>query len=203
MKISSKNPLLFTGVIPLVLSVILLMVFSDLLLAREPFLHLSIDGPDPDNDYSLDELIRFGELDHLGTTRLRGDFLSIQSRPLGNADFFNVDFKGVIYEFSPLTGGNNEFFHPNAALAVKIKSPANWQLSIFAYVEGDPTVGVDQLMVKEDNQKQYSPFTPSPQVISRGNPGTYHLFYDLALRIDRNDRPGKYIWRITYMIINY
>jgi hypothetical protein len=184
-------------------AVIIIVMISFYSYPQQLFLHLSVDGPDMDNEYSIDESVRFGELDHLGTTRLGGDILAVQSRPLGSADFFSEDFKGVIYEFSPLTAGNNEFFHPNATLAVKINSPANWQLSISAYVEGDPTVGVDQLMIKEDNQKQYTPFTPSPQVISRGNPGTYHLFYDLALRIDRSDKPGKYIWRITYMLVNY
>jgi hypothetical protein len=170
---------------------------------QQPFLQLSVDGPDMDNQYSLEESIHLGELDHLGNIRLEGDFLGVKSRPLGSADFSSDDFKGVIYEFSPLTGGNNEFSHPNASLAVKITGPANWQLSISAYVNGDPGVSVDQLMFKEDSQKEYTPFTPSPQIIYRGNPGTYHLFYDLALRIDRTDRPGKYLWQITYMLVTY
>ena len=204
MNIAAKNRLRLPGAIgPLALVIIIVTIASLYSYPQQPFLRLSVDGPDMDNEYSIDESVRLGELDHLGTTRPGGDMLAVQSRPLGNADFFSDNFKGVVYEFSPLTGGNNEFLHPNASLAVKIESPANWQLSVSAYVEGDPTVGVDQLMIKEDNQKQYTPFTPSPQVISRGNPGTYHLFYDLALRVDRNDRPGNYLWRITYMIINY
>ena len=182
---------------------IIVMIVPFYAYPQKPSLHLSVDGPDMDNEYGIDESVQFGELDHLGISRLSGDIMAVQSRPLGNADFFKEDFKGVVYEFSPLTGGNNEFFHPNATLAVKINSPGNWQLSVSAYVEGDPSVGVDQLMIKEDNQKHYAPFTPSPQVISRGTPGTNHRFYDLALRIDRGDKPGEYIWRITYMLVNY
>jgi hypothetical protein len=199
----NKELLRYPGTITLVALIIIATIAPSYSYPQQPFLQLSVDGPDLDNEYSIEESVRLGELDHLGTISPGGDLLAVQSRPLGSADFFSDDFKGVIYEFSPLTGGNNEFLHPNATLAVKIDSPANWQLSVSAYVEGDSTMGVDQLMIKEDNQKQYTPFTPSPQVISRGNQGTYYLFYDLALRIDRNDRPGKYLWRITYMIINY
>ena len=203
MNVDNKNQLPFPGRIILVAIITMLLSLTCYTYPQELILQLAVDGPDMDNEYSLDESVQLGELDHLGTSQLGGDIQTVQSRPLGSPDFFSEDFKGVIYEFSPLTGGNNEFFHPNAALAVKISSPGPWQLTISAHVEGDPSVGVDQLMIKEDNQKQYTPFTPSPQVISRGTSGTYYLFYDLALRIDRDDRPGKYLWQITYMLINY
>jgi hypothetical protein len=180
-----------------------LFFFAMLYSSQEPFLHISLDGPDIDLEYSLNEPIRLGEIDHLGSISLDSDFIGIQTRFPGSRDFYSKDYKGVLYEFSPHTGGNNEFSHPNASLAIKIKSPGNWQLSVSARVEGNPTVGVDQLLFKQDEQREYTPFTPSPQVIARGVPGIFHLFYDLALRIDRNDKPGLYVWHITYDIITY
>jgi len=183
--------------------VFVLFLFVMLCRSQEPFLHLSLDGPDIDREYSLNEPIRLGEIDHLGSISLDSDFIGVRTRFPGSSDFYSKEYKGVIYEFSPLTGGNNEFSHPNASLAIKIKSPGNWQLSVSARVDGHPTVGVDQLLFKQDDQREYTPFTPSPQVIARGDPGNYHIFYDLALRIDRDDKPGQYVWQITYDIITY
>lgn len=185
------------------LLLILFIVFSLPSNSQTTSLNLTIDGPDQDNKYSLNEVIRFGNLDHLGFISFGGDFTGARSKYLGSIDFLDDDFKGVLYEFNPITGGNNEFSHPNATLAIKINSPTNWQLSVYAQVSGQPLVGVDQLLFKEDDQREYKPFTPSPQIVSRGNSGIHHKYYDLALRIDRNDNPGRYVWQITYVLVAY
>jgi len=166
-------------------------------------MQLSIDGPGMDSRYGFNKTIRLGTLSQLGFPGLAGDFPGKRSRPLGSDDISDDNFKGVFYEFSPLTGGNNEFSHPNSSLAVRVDSPANWQLSVSARVSGDPSVVVDQLLFKPDEQREYTPFTPAPQVIARGNPGTYHLFYDLALRLDLDDNPGVYLLQITYDLVAY
>jgi len=186
--------------IPLVMSyLVLLAVFS---YAQAPFMQLEVDGPDLDSHYGPNKTIRLGTLSHLGLPGLAGDFPGKQSRVLGG-DIDSDAFKAVLYELSPLTGGNNEFSHPNASLAVKVNSPVNWQLCVSARVNGDPSVVVDQLLFKSDEQREYTPFTPAPQVIARGSAGIYHLFYDLALRIDPEDKPGIYVVQITYDLVAY
>jgi len=169
----------------------------------QDFMQLSVDGPGLDSHYSSNKTIRLGTLSHLGLPGLAGDFPGKLSRVLGSNDITGDDFKVVLYEFSPLTGGNNEYSHPNTSLAVKVNSPVNWQLCVSARVNGDPSVVVDQLLFKPDEQRDYTPFTPAPQVIARGSPGIYHLFYDLALRIDPDDKPGVYVVQITYDLVAY
>ncbi len=186
----------------LIVSVFMLL-FPASFFPQEPALHLSLDGPDMDDEYSLHETLHLGQVNHLGTIGPESDSMNTRSHALGSADFFRDEFKGVLYEFSAPTGSNTEHFHPNALLTVKVKSPAPWQLSVSAFLNGDSTMEVDQLMFKKDEEREYTPFLPSPQVISRGNSGTYHLFYDLALRIDRDDRPGRYVWQITYVLVAY
>ena len=184
-------------------SYILFMVFSVYSFSQTPFLNLTIDGSDQDNEYSSTEVVRFGDLDHLGFTGFGGDFPGSRAKYLGSTDFLEEGFKGVLYEFNPITGGNNEFSHPNSTLAIKINSPVNWQLSVYAQVSGHPSIGVDQLLFKEDDQREYIPLTPSPQIISRGSSGVFHKFFDLALRIDPKDKPGRYMWQITYVLVAY
>lgn len=171
--------------------------------SQESYMQLSLDGPGMDSNYGLNKTIRLGTLSQLGFSALAGDFPAKRSRLLGSDDISDDDFKGVLYEFSPLTGGNNEFSHPNSSLAVKVNSPVNWQLTVSARVNGDPSVVVDQLLFKQDEQREYTPFTPAPQVIARGSQGTYLLFFDLALRIDLDDKPGIYVLQITYDLVAY
>lgn len=166
-------------------------------------LQLSIDGPDLNNEYGTEELIRLGEFDHIGSLSYGGDIIGIRGKMLGNPEFFSKRFKGVLYELSPISGGNNEFIHPNAVLAIKVVSPHSWELIVSAMVRGDSSVTVDQLKFKQDDQSEYIPFTPSPHMVSRGGEGTYNLFYDLALMIERNDKPGTYVWQINYVLVTY
>ena len=168
----------------------------------QDFMQLSVDGPGLDSHYGLDKTIRLGTLSHLGLPGVGGDFPARQSRVLGG-DIDSDAFKAVLYEFSPLTGGNNEYSHPNTSLAVKVNSPVNWQLCVSARVIGDPSVTVDQLLFKPDEQREYTPFTPAPQVIARGSQGIYHLFYDLALRIDPEDKPGHYFVQINFDLVAF
>jgi len=186
-------------VIPFLVSLALL----SLSYAQEPFMQLSLDGPGMDSQYGLNKTIRHGTFSQLGFSALAGDFPAKRSRLLGSDDISDDAFKGVLYEFSPLTGGNNEFSHPNSSLAVKVNSPVNWQLSVSARVGGDPSVVVDQLLFKQDEQREYTPFTPAPQVVARGSAGAYLLFYDLALRIDPDDKPGVYVLQINYDLVAY
>ncbi len=184
-----------------ILVILLLVSLAVLSYSRDSYMQLSLDGPDMGSYYGLNKTIRLGTLSQLGFSTLTGDFPVKHSRPLGSDDISDGDFKGMLYEFSPLTGGNNEFSHPNSSLAVKVNSPVNWQLSVSARINGDPSVVVDQLLFKQDEQREYTPFTPAPQVIARGNPGTNQLFYDLALRIDLEDKPGAYLVQITYDLV--
>lgn len=186
--------------ITIIVSLALFSVFS---YAQEPFMQLFVDGPGMESQYNLNKTIRLGTLNHLGLPALAGDFPGKRIRLLGGDHISDDEFRGVLYEFTPLTGGNNEFSHPNSSLAIKVNSPTNWQLTISARVTGDPSVVVDQLLFKQDEQREYSPFTPAPQVIARGNPGVYLLFYDLALRIDLEDKPGVYSLQISCDLVAY
>lgn len=186
--------------LPFIALLVSLALFSQ---GQEPVMQLSLDGPGMDGQYNLNQTIRLGTLSQLGLPTLAGDFPGKRIRPLGSDEINNDDFKGVLYEFSPLTGGNNEFSHPNSSLAIKVDSPTNWQLSVSARVTGDPSVVIDQLLFKQDEQRDYTPFTPAPRVIARGSQGTYHLFYDLALRIDLDDKPGAYAVQISYDLVAY
>lgn len=197
-----SNPRIILSLILLTLSC-MFPVFPMFSYSQEPFMQLSVDGPGIDNEYNLNKTIRLGTLSQLGLPTMVGDFPGKRIRLLGSDEINGDDFKGVLYEFSPLTGGNNEFSHPNSSLAVKVQSPANWQLSMSARVTGDPSVVVDQLLFKQDEQLEYTPLTPAPQVIARGNPGIYYLFYDLALRVDLDDKPGVYSLQITYDLVAY
>ena len=187
----------------LITFIVSLVVFSVFSYAQEPFMQLFVDGPGIESQYNLNKTIRLGTLNHLGLPALAGDFPGKRIRLLGGDHMSDDEFKGVLYEFSPLTGGNNEFSHPNSSLAVKVNSRVNWQLTVSARVTGDPSVVVDQLLFKQDEQREYTPFTPAPQVVARGNPGIYHLFYDLALRIDLEDKPGVYALEISYDLVAY
>lgn len=195
-----KSKLLVTAFL---VSLALLSLSLSLSYAQETYMQLTLDGPGMDSNYGLQKTIRLGTLNRLGSSTLAGDFPAKRSRLLGSDDISDDEFKGVLYEFSPLTGGNNEFSHPNSSLAVKVNSPGNWQLIVSARVVGDPSVVVDQLLFKQDEQREYTPFTPAPQVIARGGKGTYLLFYDLALRIDLDDKPGVYVLQITYDLVAY
>jgi hypothetical protein len=187
----------------LIITIILLLTMGISLFPQQEKkeLSLSIDGSDSDNEYSLSEVIQLGSLDHLGMN-FGGDFPYVKGRTLGGETIFDQSFKGVMYEFTPLTGGNNKFIHPNSALSIRVESPGNWQLSVSALVSGHPSVSVDQLLYKEDKQREYTPLTPSFQVTSRDIAGIHHLFYDLALRLDENDKPGEYNWQITFILVS-
>ncbi len=148
-------------------------------------------------------IIHFGKLSPIGYPIAGGDFSGRQARELS---MYQADLqvnKSVTYEFTPASGGNSERSHPNATLAVRVVSPASWQLSVSAQVNGDPSVTVDQLSFKEDAQTAYIPFTLHPQPAGSGPAGTFLLFYDLALRVDSDDRPGSYSWSITYTLSAY
>ncbi len=166
-------------------------------------LMLSLDGPDPDDTYGPLELIRFGQLDHLGSSISGGDFSGVRARRLGSQHLFDEKFEGVLYEFTPNTGGNNPLNHKNATIALKIESPGSWQLSVSAQAHGDPSMRVDQLLYKEDRQREYTPFTAVSQTITQGGSGIHHLFYDFALKVEPDDLPGNYSWQIIYVIIEY
>ena len=168
--------------------------------AEELFLQLLIDGPDPDNEFTIAEVIDFGKIDAWGSMSVGGNFTGLTGKPLGASYFDDINCKGAIYEFSPQTGGNTEFSHPNSTIAIKIQSPTRCQLSVSAQISGDPSIEVGQLCFKEDSQTEYIPFTNNPQVIANGGPGTYCLYYDLALKIEFNDKPGIYSWQITYTL---
>ncbi|MCX6579708.1 MAG: hypothetical protein NT166_05935 [Candidatus Aminicenantes bacterium] len=188
-----------------VIAFLLSLALLSLSYSQEPSssMQLTLDGPDMDSGYGLQKTIRLGTLSQRGSSALAGDFPAKRSRLLGGDDISDDDFKGVLYEFSPLTGGNNEFTHPNSSLALKVNSPVNWQLIVSARVNGDPSVVVDQLLFKQDEQREYTPFTPAPQVIARGSAGAYLLFFDLALRIDSDDKPGVYVVQINYDLVAY
>lgn len=173
------------------------------LLGQQHALTLSLDGPDPDHRFGPFELIRFGQMDHLGTTISGGDFPGARARRLGSMNIFDESFQGALYEFSPNTGGNNPLSHRNASMAVKVESPGSWQLSVSAQKHGDPSVRTEQLMFKEDRQREYTPFTEVSQTISRGGGGIHYLYYDFAFRVEPNDEPGNYGWQIIYVIIEY
>lgn len=166
-------------------------------------LSLSLDGPDPDDRYSAFELIRFGRMDHLGTTIYGSDFAGAQGRRLGSVNIFDDSYRGALYEFSPNTGGNNPLSHRNASLAVKVESPGSWQLAVSVQKHGHPSVRTDQLLFKEDRQWEYTPFSQASRTIARGGAGIHHLYYDLALRVEPDDEPGNYGWQIIYVIIEY
>lgn len=183
------------------LVIVFLLFLAGLSYGQDQYMQLTLDGPDMDSGFGLQKTIRLGTLNRLGASTLAGDFPAKRSRLLGSDDIGDDNFRGVLYEFSPLTGGNNEFSHPNSSLAVKVNSPVNWQLIVSARVVGDPSVVVDQLLFKQDEQREYTPFTPAPQVVARGSKGTYLLFFDLALRIDLDDKPGVYVVQITYDLV--
>jgi hypothetical protein len=166
-------------------------------------LTLSLDGPDPDDRYGPFELIRFGQMDHLGTTIYGSDFAGAQGRRLGSMNIFDDSYQGALYEFSPNTGGNNPLTHRNASLAIKVESPGSWQLAVSVQKHGDPSVRTDQLLFKEDRQREYTPFSQASRTIARGGGGIHHLYYDLALRVEPDDEPGNYGWQIIYVIIEY
>ncbi|MCU0285716.1 MAG: hypothetical protein MUF15_04885 [Acidobacteria bacterium] len=174
--------------------------------SQEMFMQLTVDGPGLDSTFDSTTTIRLGSLgirDFGGYREIIGDFPGKRTRMLGSDEIASDNFKGLLYEFSPLSGGNNEFSHPNSSLAIKVNSPSNWQLVVSARVTGDPSVVIDQLLFKQDEQTEYIPFTPAPQVIARGNPGVYYLFYDIALRIDLEDKAGIYGLQITYDLVAY
>jgi|Deesub1362A_J573_1020465.scaffolds.fasta_scaffold00058_16 hypothetical protein len=168
--------------------------------SRETGFQLLIDGPDPDNEYTITEAINFGKIDPWGSMSIGGNFSGLMGRPLGASSFDDVNCKGAIYEFSPQTGGNSEFYHPNSTIAIKIHSSTRWQLSVSAQIIGDPSIEVGQLWFKEDSETEYTPFTNNPQIIANGQPGTFYLYYDLALMIEFDDKPGNYSWQITFLL---
>lgn len=168
--------------------------------SKETGIQLLIDGPDPDNEYTITEAINFGKIDPWGSMSIGGNFSGIMGKPLGSNDFDDINCKGAIYEFSPQTGGNTEFYHPNSTIAIKIQSPSRWQLSVSAQIIGDPSIEIGQLCFKEDSETEYIPFTENPQIIASGQPGTFYLYYDLALKIEFDDKPGNYSWQIIFIL---
>ncbi len=187
----------------IILPLVFFLLCGSGLFSQQFTLTLSLDGPDPDDRFGPFELIRFGQMDHLGTTSYGGDFAGARARKLGSLQLFDEKFQGVLYEFSPNTGGNNPLSHRNASIALKVESPGSWQLSVSVQRHGDPSLRVDQLLFKEDRQREYVPFTPAPQTIAQGGRGIHHLYYDFALRIEPDDMPGNYGWQIIYVIIEY
>ncbi len=183
--------------------IIIFIFFSITVDSEETGFQLLIDGPDPDSEYTIAEAINFGKIDPWGSMSIGGNFSGLMGKPLGAPDFDDVNCKGAIYEFSPETGGNIEFDHPNSTLAIKIVSPTKWQLSVSAQVNGHPSISVDQLCFKEDSEIEYIPFTTTPQVIASGQPGIFYLYYDLALKLEFKDKPGNYSWQITYILSSF
>ena len=180
--------------------IIILTFLTNSIDSQETGFLLLVDGPDPDNEYTIAEAINFGKIDPFGSMSIGGNFSGILGKPLGANDFDDMNCKGAIYEFSPQTGGNTEFYHPNSTLAIKIQSPSRWQLSVSAKISGNPSIEIGQLCFKEDSETEYIPFTDNPQVIASGQPGTFYLYYDLALKIEFDDKPGNYAWQITFIL---
>jgi hypothetical protein len=171
---------------------------------QEPSLTLLIDGPDQDNDYTSMETIHLGEVDCWGSPSVGGDLVGISGKPVGASSIYDMACRGVLYEFFSATGGNNEFSHPTSILAVEVVSSLKFELSVMAQVNGDASLGVDQLFYKEDSQTEYIPFTNNPQIlISNGLPGASYFFYDFGLQVDFEDKPGHYSWYLTYTLTSY
>ncbi len=179
---------------------------------------LFLDGTDPDNALSLNEVISFGDVDSIGTPISRAsagspDVLGVMGIPVersGKPASSPDDPKciGAFYSLFESTGKNNKRQHSDAALTIFLAASDRWQLWAGAsLVSSSANVTVDQLKWKPDHKNAngfhgYTDFSVTEQMLESGNKAWDFFYFDIGLLVEHEDGPGSNTWMITISFVS-
>ncbi len=182
------------------------------------FAVLVLDGTDPDNALSLNEMINFGDVDSLGLPisgapagspgilGIAGIPVESSGKPVSSPD--DPTCVGAFYPLFERSGKNKKNQHPDAALTLFIVAFDRFEVWANATLVGSSAnVTVDQLKWKPDHKnasgfRGYTDFSSAEQLLESGKKTWDFFYYDLGLLVEHEDGPGTNTWMITLSFVS-